>query len=43
MMTSPGYIMLLFLDPRGILLIALAIGMLITGISIMIKLARFDI
>lgn len=43
MMTSPSYIMLLFIDPRGVILIALAIGMLITGISIMVKLARFDI
>jgi tight adherence protein B len=43
MMTSPQYIMLMFLDPRGIILIGIAIGMLITGISIMVKLARFDI
>jgi len=43
MMTSPNYIMLLFLDPRGIILVCLAIGMLITGITIMVKLARFDI
>jgi tight adherence protein B len=43
MMTSPQYIMLMFLDPRGIILIGIAIGMLITGITIMVKLARFDI
>lgn len=43
MMTSPSYIMLMFQDPRGMLLIAIAIGMLITGITIMVKLARFDI
>jgi tight adherence protein B len=43
MMTSPQYIMLMFLDPRGIVLIGIAIGMLITGITIMVKLARFDI
>jgi tight adherence protein B len=43
MMTSPQYIMLMFLDPRGIILIGIAIGMLVTGISIMVKLARFDI
>lgn len=43
MMTSPQYIMLMFVDPRGIILIGIAIGMLITGISIMVKLARFDI
>ncbi|HEY1798462.1 MAG TPA: type II secretion system F family protein [Stellaceae bacterium] len=43
MMTSPQYILLMFEDPRGIILIGVAIGMLITGISIMVKLARFDI
>jgi len=43
MMTSPQYIMLMFVDPRGIILIGVAIGMLITGITIMVKLARFDI
>jgi tight adherence protein B len=43
MMTSPQYIMLMFMDPRGIILVGIAIGMLITGISIMVKLARFDI
>lgn len=42
-MTSPTYIMLMFMDPRGMVLIAIAVGMLITGISIMVKLARFDI
>jgi tight adherence protein B len=43
MMTSPQYIMLMFMDPRGVILIGIAIGMLITGITIMVKLARFDI
>ncbi|HEX3881849.1 MAG TPA: type II secretion system F family protein [Stellaceae bacterium] len=43
MMTSPTYIMLMFMDPRGVILIGVAIGMLITGIGIMVKLARFDI
>lgn len=43
MMTSPQYIMLMFMDPRGIILIGIAIGMLVTGITIMVKLARFDI
>jgi len=42
MMTSPQYIMLMFEDPRGVILIGIAIGMLITGITIMVKLARFD-
>ncbi len=43
MMTSPRYIMALFEDPRGNVLCALAVTMLVTGISIMVKLARFDI
>ncbi|MGH7094293.1 MAG: type II secretion system F family protein [Stellaceae bacterium] len=43
MMTSPQYIMLLFIDPRGMILIGIAITMLVTGIGIMVKLARFDI
>jgi tight adherence protein B len=43
MMTSPTYIKTLFVDPRGIMLVALAIGMLGTGIGIMVKMAKFDI
>jgi tight adherence protein B len=43
MMTSPTYILLMFQDPRGVIMIGVAIGMLITGIAIMVKLARFDI
>jgi tight adherence protein B len=43
MMTSPQYILLMFKDPRGVVLIGIAIGMLITGIAIMVKLAKFDI
>ena len=42
-MTSPNYIKTLFTDPRGIMLIGLAIGMLVTGIGIMIKMAKFEI
>src|SRR5204863_1639536 len=34
---SPAYIMLLFVDVRGLMLVGLAIGMLITGIAIMVK------
>jgi tight adherence protein B len=40
---SPAYIMLLFVDVRGLMLVGLAIGMLITGIAIMVKMARFEI
>lgn len=43
MMTSPSYILLLFEDPRGMILLGIAVSMLVTGISIMVKLARFDI
>jgi tight adherence protein B len=42
-MTSPTYIKTLFSDPRGIMLIGLAIGMLVTGIGIMVKMAKFEI
>jgi tight adherence protein B len=43
MLTSPGYIRVLFTDPRGMMLIALAAGMLCTGIGIMVKMAKFEI
>lgn len=42
-MTSPTYIKTLFSDPRGIMLMGLAVGMLVTGIGIMIKMAKFEI
>jgi tight adherence protein B len=40
---SPTYIMLLFVDVRGLMLVGLAVGMLLTGIGIMVKMARFEI
>jgi tight adherence protein B len=43
MMTSPGYIRVLFVDPRGLMLVGLAVGMLCTGIGIMVKMAKFEI
>jgi tight adherence protein B len=43
MMTSPTYIKVLFTDPRGIMLLGLAIGMLVTGIGIMVRMAKFEI
>jgi tight adherence protein B len=43
MMTSPGYIRVLFIDPRGLMLLGLAVGMLCTGIGIMVKMAKFEI
>jgi tight adherence protein B len=42
-LTSPTYIKILFTDPRGMMLIGLAIGMLVTGIGIMVKMAKFEI
>jgi tight adherence protein B len=42
-LTSPNYIMILFTDVRGLVLLGIAIGMLATGITIMVKMARFEI
>jgi tight adherence protein B len=42
-LTSPTYIKTLFSDPRGMMLVGLAIGMLVTGIGIMVKMAKFEI
>ena len=42
-LTSPAYISLMFTDVRGLILLAIAIGMAGTGIGIMIKMAKFEI
>ena len=42
-LTSPTYIKTLFSDPRGMMLVGLALGMLVTGIGIMVKMAKFEI
>jgi tight adherence protein B len=42
-MTSPGYIKTLFMDVRGLVLVAIAVGMLVTGIGIMVRMAKFEI
>ena len=42
-MTSPNYIMVLFSDVRGLILVAIALGMLVAGIGIMIRMAKFEI
>jgi tight adherence protein B len=42
-LTSPAYIKILFTDPRGIMLLGIAIAMLVIGIGIMIKMAKFEI
>lgn len=42
-MTSPNYIMQLFTDVRGLILCGIAVGMLMTGVLVMVRMARFDI
>lgn len=41
--TSPTYIAPLFTDVRGLILVGVAVGMLLTGIGVMVKMARFEI
>jgi tight adherence protein B len=41
--TSPTYIGPLFSDPRGWMLLGVATGMLLTGVAIMVRMARFEI
>jgi tight adherence protein B len=41
--TSPAYIAPLFTDVRGLMLVGLAVAMLLTGIAIMVKMARIEI
>jgi tight adherence protein B len=42
-LTSPSYIRTLFTDVRGLMLLGLAVGMLLSGIGIMVKMAKFEI
>jgi tight adherence protein B len=42
-MTSPTYIVPLFTDIRGLMLVGIALGMLSTGIFIMVRMAKFEI
>ena len=41
--TSPAYIAPLYTDVRGLMLVGVAMLMLLTGIAIMVKMARFEI
>jgi tight adherence protein B len=41
--TSPTYIAPLFTDVRGLILVGIAVGMLLTGIGVMVKMAKFEI
>jgi tight adherence protein B len=43
MITSPTYITPLFSDVRGLMLVGVAVGMLLAGIGVMVKMARFEI
>jgi len=43
MFSSPAYIMPMFTDVRGLVLVGVAVGMLLTGVAIMVKMARFEI
>ena len=43
MLTSPGYIMVLFTDVRGLMMLGFAGFMLLTGVLIMNKMAKFQI
>jgi tight adherence protein B len=40
---SPNYIMILFTDVRGLILLAIAVGMLVLGVGIMVRMAKFEI
>jgi tight adherence protein B len=42
-LTSPNYIMVLFSDVRGLILVGIALGMLVAGIGIMVRMAKFEI
>ncbi|HXP04870.1 MAG TPA: type II secretion system F family protein [Stellaceae bacterium] len=42
-LTSPNYIMVLFTDVRGLMLVGIALGMLVGGIGIMVRMAKFEI
>jgi len=41
--SSPTYIAPLFTDVRGLMLVGVAVSMLLTGIGVMVKMARFEI
>ncbi len=41
--TSPTYILPLFSDVRGLMLLGVAVGMLLLGVGIMVRMARFEI
>ena len=43
MFTSPTYVAPLFSDVRGLMLVGVAVGMLLFGIGVMVRMAKFEI
>jgi tight adherence protein B len=43
MITSPTYVSPLFTDVRGLMLIGVAVAMLLIGVGVMVKMAKFEI
>jgi tight adherence protein B len=43
MLITPSYIEALFTDVRGLILVGIALGMLVVGILVMVRMARFEI
>lgn len=43
MVTSPTYIQPLFTDVRGLMLLGVAVAMLLIGVGVMVKMAKFEI
>src|SRR5579862_9552055 len=43
MITSPTYVQPLFTDVRGLMLLGVAVGMLLLGVGVMVRMARFEI
>lgn len=43
MLVNPGYVMMLFTDPRGIIIIGIGVTMMVFGALVMAKMVRFEI
>ena len=43
MVIAPGYVLTLFRDPRGLVMVGIALASITTGILIMVKMVRFEI
>ena len=40
---NSGYISTLWTDPRGVILIVIGLGFLVSGVAVMVKMVRFEI